>query len=513
MKFFTYSTTRRVALIVVRIRDGRACFARPDAARPVAVGRDRQLAAAPCATGRPLARKPSTACVSTSRADKAPTSPNSMRRSRASSTTPGSASEIGQTKPSTDVIGTELLAAGVPDRDVTVMVAAVRWVRFLPDYESAMVSWAAFDHQVARLTETANDLRYRRERNAAAAASRACWRASIGTIDCCSSWPTTSRRRCPTRRAGSTIDWRRRRWPPPCCCCRPASRWRWSWSVASRRSERARADSDQRYQALVTQDAVGIWQHSRDGQVLFANPALLRMFGVDRLTALRPWERFFSAENLEVIRREQEKQLDGIASTFEVEIQPAGGNDTVRLLISGSPVSGRSRRGAEHHRHLSRHQRAVASGARIDREREPPAADHGPDAGVPVDHRPRAALHLRARAFVGARDGARAGPHRGTGVRRRLGRQRGRLGALARAPGRVGHVRAHRRRSGLPAPRRAAARQRRNHLRHHRRQPRHHRAQELRSAARAPGEPRPAHRPLQPAALRGGARSRGRRAA
>ena len=34
-----------------------------------------------------------------------------------------------------------------------------------PDYETAMVSWAAFDHQVTRLAETASELRYRRERN------------------------------------------------------------------------------------------------------------------------------------------------------------------------------------------------------------------------------------------------------------------------------------------------------------------------------------------------------------
>src|SRR5262245_44777905 len=41
--------------------------------------------------------------------------------------------EIGRTEPSDDVIADELLAAGVPSRDVEIMVPAVRWIRLLPD--------------------------------------------------------------------------------------------------------------------------------------------------------------------------------------------------------------------------------------------------------------------------------------------------------------------------------------------------------------------------------------------
>jgi diguanylate cyclase (GGDEF)-like protein/PAS domain S-box-containing protein len=246
--------------------------------------------------------------------------------------------EISRTEPSTDVIATELLAAGVSDRDVSIMVPAVRWVRFLPDYEPAMVSWAAFDHQVARLNETANELRYRRAHRQPVPVD-----SMLARID----RHDRLLQQVSDDFAASLSD--SARWLQECLAAAELATTALLLSTGVslalvllrrvRKSERARADSDQRYQALLTQDAVGIWQHSRDGQVLFANPALLRMFGVDRLPALRPWERFFTAENLEVIRAEQEKQVDGVASTFEVEIQPAGRNDTVRLLISGSPVT------------------------------------------------------------------------------------------------------------------------------------------------------------------------------
>ena len=246
--------------------------------------------------------------------------------------------EISGAEPSTDVIATELLAAGLPSTEVSIMVSAVPWVRFTRDYEPAMMSWSAFDHQVGRLAETANELRYRRERKQPVTAEDVLARIDRhdrllqqGADDFAASLSDSSRwlhDRLAAAELAATVLLL-----STCVSLALVLVGR------VRRSERARADVDQRYQALVTQDAVGIWQHSRDGQVLFANPALLRMFGVDRQAALRPWERFFSAENLEVIRSEQGKQLDGVASTFEVEIQPAGRNDEVRLLISGSPVT------------------------------------------------------------------------------------------------------------------------------------------------------------------------------
>jgi PAS domain-containing protein len=57
-----------------------------------------------------------------------------------------------------------------------------------------------------------------------------------------------------------------------------------------------------------SQLATALIEHSSDaivlvdeaGTVLYANPALLRMFGVDRVSSLRPWERFFTGQNLDL---------------------------------------------------------------------------------------------------------------------------------------------------------------------------------------------------------------------
>ena len=246
--------------------------------------------------------------------------------------------ELARPEPSPAVVERTLLAAGSHPDDVAHMVRASRWVRWLPDYETAMVSWAAFDHQIARLGAAADELRFRRERNQSTRVQE-----QLARID---------RHDRLLRQVGDDFS----------ASLSESARWLHARLIAAevtatlvllatgvslalvllsrvRRSEQARGDSDQRYEALVAQDAVGIWQHSREGQILFANPALLRMFGVDRVASMRPWERFFTAHDLDTIRREQARQIDGAASTFEVEIQPAGSNEKRRLLVSGTPVT------------------------------------------------------------------------------------------------------------------------------------------------------------------------------
>jgi diguanylate cyclase (GGDEF)-like protein/PAS domain S-box-containing protein len=245
--------------------------------------------------------------------------------------------ELARSTPSPETLERALLALGRDPGDVEVMVRASRWLRHLPDYETAMVSWAAFDHQVERMAETATELRDRRERNEPARVQDQLRRIERHdrllqqTGDDFSASLSDSSRwlhaRLQTAEVGATA-----------LLLAGASLACGVLLTRVRASERARADSDQRYQALVEQDAVGIWQHNRDGHVVYANPALLRMFGVDRLWSLQTWERFFTAQDLGVIRREHAKQLDGIASIYEVEVHPAGSSEQVRLLISGSPV-------------------------------------------------------------------------------------------------------------------------------------------------------------------------------
>jgi diguanylate cyclase (GGDEF)-like protein/PAS domain S-box-containing protein len=246
--------------------------------------------------------------------------------------------ELSRRSPSPEIIERALLDTGSHPGDVDDMARALRWARWLPDYEAAMVTWSAFDHQVDRLEETANELRFRHERNQPSSVQDLLRRIErhdhllrkLG--DDFSALVSDSSRwfndRLQASEVASTV-----------LLLAGGLSLAVALLIRVRESENARADIDQRYQALVAQDAVGIWQHNREGQVMYANPALLRMFGVDRVSSLRSWERFFGPSDLNVIRGEQAKQLDGMASTYEVEIEPARSGEKVRLLISGSPVT------------------------------------------------------------------------------------------------------------------------------------------------------------------------------
>jgi diguanylate cyclase (GGDEF)-like protein/PAS domain S-box-containing protein len=246
--------------------------------------------------------------------------------------------ELERARPSAQVIENAFLEIGMPPGDAALMGRSARWVHYLPDYETAMVSWAAFDQQIGRLSQTADDLRYRRERNQSLETE-----AVIARVD----RHDRLLQRVADDFAVSLSDSSHWLHQKIALAEVTATAALLSAGIALalvllgrvRRSERARADSDQRYEALMTQESVGIWQHGREGQVLYANQALLRMFGVDRVSSLRPWERFFAGPNLDLMRREQAKLLDGAESTFEVEIQPVGRAEQVRLLISASPVT------------------------------------------------------------------------------------------------------------------------------------------------------------------------------
>ena len=54
-----------------------------------------------------------------------------------------------------------------------------------------------------------------------------------------------------------------------------------------RRTEKALQDSEEKYRSLANQVPVGIYRTSKQGQILYANPALAAMLGYDSVEELR----------------------------------------------------------------------------------------------------------------------------------------------------------------------------------------------------------------------------------
>ncbi len=103
-------------------------------------------------------------------------------------------------------------------------------------------------------------------------------------------------------------------------------------AVALRRSE-------ERFRRLTEDGPIGIYQMSADRSELYVNPAGLQIFEAETVdeVATAGYERFFSADDLRIMSREQKKRLAGIASSYEVTL--TGLRGTIRtVLFSGAPL-------------------------------------------------------------------------------------------------------------------------------------------------------------------------------
>ena len=101
--------------------------------------------------------------------------------------------------------------------------------------------------------------------------------------------------------------------------------------------------SEQRYQALSENSAVGIWQIRPDGDTLYINPTMRQMLelgpGEELRSADGSFHSFFTPESQERMRLEHAKRPGGVASSYEVEL--VGRRGTRRnVVISGAPVLG-----------------------------------------------------------------------------------------------------------------------------------------------------------------------------
>jgi two-component system, cell cycle sensor histidine kinase and response regulator CckA len=110
-------------------------------------------------------------------------------------------------------------------------------------------------------------------------------------------------------------------------------------TTALQRARMLFLQSEERYRRLAEHGAMGIWEVTRDGRTVYANPAMCQMLEVQELAQLRgtDYRRFFTPESVAIMEREQQRRVLGEQSTYEVELIGALGRRR-QVMISGAPV-------------------------------------------------------------------------------------------------------------------------------------------------------------------------------
>ncbi len=96
--------------------------------------------------------------------------------------------------------------------------------------------------------------------------------------------------------------------------------------------------SESRFRALVENTPTGVWQDDAERRTVYVNPAMCAMLEVDSPEEVleRDWRCFFTEESIRTIDREHARRLEGIASSYEVEL--VGRRGTHRnLVVFGTP--------------------------------------------------------------------------------------------------------------------------------------------------------------------------------
>jgi len=105
--------------------------------------------------------------------------------------------------------------------------------------------------------------------------------------------------------------------------------------------EQAMRQSERRYRTITENISVGILQVSPTGETIYANPAICTLFEVDDMEEVKgiDYKSFFTAESWDSIMRERDKRLQGMATSYEVEILGRRGGRR-QVLLFGAPIFG-----------------------------------------------------------------------------------------------------------------------------------------------------------------------------
>jgi diguanylate cyclase (GGDEF)-like protein/PAS domain S-box-containing protein len=113
----------------------------------------------------------------------------------------------------------------------------------------------------------------------------------------------------------------------------------WRLIRVSESREEALRESEQRYRALVDQPEVGMWQIDPDGCILYFNPAMRDLLGIEDSEPIEGGEieRFIAHDHREKVIRNRQARLDGQNSAIEVELTPLKGSSRI-ALVHGAPI-------------------------------------------------------------------------------------------------------------------------------------------------------------------------------
>ena len=106
-----------------------------------------------------------------------------------------------------------------------------------------------------------------------------------------------------------------------------------------RKAEDALQMSEKLFRTLVETTPAGIWQDDAGGKTVYVNPAILEMLELEEAEEVsgKEWKQFFSAGSLEKAASEYNKRLQGISSSYEVEITGKRGGKRY-ALVHGAPL-------------------------------------------------------------------------------------------------------------------------------------------------------------------------------
>lgn len=106
-----------------------------------------------------------------------------------------------------------------------------------------------------------------------------------------------------------------------------------------RKAEDALKKSEELFRTLVETTPAGIWQDDSEGKTVYVNPAILEMLQVEEAEEIsgKEWKQFFSTGSLEKAASEHNRRLQGISSSYEIEIIGKRGGKR-HTLVHGAPL-------------------------------------------------------------------------------------------------------------------------------------------------------------------------------
>jgi PAS domain S-box-containing protein len=109
--------------------------------------------------------------------------------------------------------------------------------------------------------------------------------------------------------------------------------------VINESTKSASGEYQLRYEVLIKNTGVGIWQINEAGYTEYMNPAMCEILNIQSKENIagKTFHSFFTNESLSLMKKEHAKRAGKISSSYEVELLRINGEKR-NILISGSPI-------------------------------------------------------------------------------------------------------------------------------------------------------------------------------